>query len=705
MKSLCGWRHGPISNRGFSRRNAGRGQTLYVLLGYALLGCIFVAGAAEFTSVQDGLWRDPTTWSVSGGLGSFPSAGDTARIQHQITVQNPESVAQLIMQGGSLIVQIGASVSATDTSVVYAATLSGGGVFQNKGTMTITGAPPTWIDLWLENEGKMNLVQTPSLQLTGDILNKTMALVRVEGPGTMEIEGGGALRNNGNLFVGNNTTMKCLNAKFFVNGGTINLGTGAMLRVRGQGETNALVHVNSETQACFFVVDGGTSRYDGVLSGTGPGVLRVETGVVMFGWNSFTNPVLNVQGGGFQWAGGTMNIYPASQLENHGNLVFVPMPNAGGTCMPVLVNGALRNKGTIVMMTSSGTNALVQIAPGYDFSNSETGRVVFAGGYSEFTGSGCFRNSGDVVFAQNTTGRIGMTFFQYQGTFSVHQASAQLPNGFVMYNGRVNLNGGDWGGASFWIMGGSVQAQGAMRGNTYHSSGTISPGQSPGSVAAEGFYSQSGTGNLLIELGGETPGTGYDQLNVQQYASLGGHLTVELYGGYDPLVGRRFDILTASSVSNAFAVTNLPALSGDRQWLVLYRTNGVQLRVASSQDTDGDNLADVWELLHFGDLATSDGGEYDFDGDGYSDFFEQLCDTQPTNNTDYLRWKFVSLGSGGAELTIHTGSNATYTVDAAADLSDAAWEIVDQFAGTGGDLVRTNAPSGTNRFFRIRARP
>jgi hypothetical protein len=246
-----------------------------------------------------------------------------------------------------------------------------------------------------------------------------------------------------------------------------------------------------------------------------------------------------------------------------------------------------------------------------------------------------------------------------------------------------------------------------MKGNTYHSSGTISPGQSPGFLQAEGLYQQSGTGNLLIELGGETPGTGYDQFQVASNAVLGGTLTVELFGGYDPPAARRFDVLTAATVAtNRFAVTNLPPLAGDRQWLVLYRTNGVQLRVATSQDTDGDALQDAWETLHFGSIFVSDGDTDDFDGDGYTDFFEQLCDTQPTNNTDCLRWKSIVLGPSGAELTVHTGSNAQYTVEAVGDLtSGAAWTNVGQFTGTGGDVIRTNLAPDARLFFRLKASP
>ncbi len=668
------------------------------------VGLVLSAGAmtTDYVSVQNGYWHDNATWSASGGLGRYPSTGDTARVSHQITVQHPEQVAALFLQGGVLNIETGGGILVTGTSVLHNATLTGDGRFWNQGAMTITGAPPSTIDLWLGNEGQIELVQTPSLQLTGEIFNQTSGAFVVHGPGACNLAGAGTFRNEGNFVLENCTTTALAQGYFFIHGGVISLETGACLSIYGHRETNENVFAHLQTGSVFYVVSGGTGFYDKVFSSVGPGAICMKTGLVMFGHFGKTNPIINAQGGGFQWEGGAINVHPSYQLANFGNMeVFL-----GGSTSPPVFQGTLMNYGQLQITDLGRTNPLPMQVSGSDFFNGTTGTCVFTGQNPGITGSGFFRNSGDVVFASGTTGRIGMLFFHHSGTFTVNNASAQLPNGFVMYNGRVNLNRGDWGGESLFLMGGTVKANGTMKGNTYHSSGTISPGQSPGAILAEGFYSQSGAGNLLIELGGETPGNGYDQVQVTRYAAVGGRLTVELFGGYDPLGGRRFDILTASSVSNRFAVTNLPPLTGDRQWLVLYRTNGVQLRVATSQDTDGDNLADAWELVHFKDLTTSDGGADDFDHDEYSDFFEQICDTQPTNSADYLRWKSIALGPGGLELVLHTGSNANYAIESAADLPGTiAWSLVDEFTGCSGDVTRTNPVTGLWRAYRIRARP
>ena len=246
---------------------------------------------------------------------------------------------------------------------------------------------------------------------------------------------------------------------------------------------------------------------------------------------------------------------------------------------------------------------------------------------------------------------------------------------------------------------------GAVSGYVYQDYGTVAPGRSPGALAIGGRYEQGANAALEIELGGKTPGAGYDQLQVGGNAILKGTLNVELYAGYNPAAGQRFDILRSAAVSNAFKATNLPALAPGTDWLLLYRTNGVQLRVASIADADGDGLVDDWEIAHFGDTASRDGGDEDFDEDGYTDYVEQCLDTQPTNNADFLQIGEVAVSGDNSLLELRTGSMAWYAIEARPDLSDPGgeWTVVDEFFGTGGEVVRTNPASGVLRFYRLKA--
>jgi hypothetical protein len=67
-------------------------------------------------------------------------------------------------------------------------------------------------------------------------------------------------------------------------------------------------------------------------------------------------------------------------------------------------------------------------------------------------------------------------------------------------------------------------------------------------------------------LGGTTPAEQYDRLSVAGKLTLDGTLSVELIDGFEPLVGDRFDIISAGSLRGAFDDVALPALTGDLFW-------------------------------------------------------------------------------------------------------------------------------------------
>ena len=86
--------------------------------------------------------------------------------------------------------------------------------------------------------------------------------------------------------------------------------------------------------------------------------------------------------------------------------------------------------------------------------------------------------------------------------------------------------------------------------------GIVSPGYSPG-VQSVASYTQDAAGTLLIELGGNSAGTGdgfYDQMNISGAAVLGGTLDVALWGGYKPADGQTFTVMTYGSVTGKFDV-------------------------------------------------------------------------------------------------------------------------------------------------------
>jgi hypothetical protein len=109
--------------------------------------------------------------------------------------------------------------------------------------------------------------------------------------------------------------------------------------------------------------------------------------------------------------------------------------------------------------------------------------------------------------------------------------------------------------------------------------GTLAPGDAPGSTTVFGNYSQGGSATLQIELGGLSAGTTYDQVIATGNATIGGNLSVSLFGGFTPTMGESFEILTAGAVSGTFSHLALPTLSPNLSWSVNYEPTFVSLNV------------------------------------------------------------------------------------------------------------------------------
>ena len=78
-------------------------------------------------------------------------------------------------------------------------------------------------------------------------------------------------------------------------------------------------------------------------------------------------------------------------------------------------------------------------------------------------------------------------------------------------------------------------------------------------------------GNLTLLAGAamdfalDSPGIGYDQLDISGLATLGGTLNIGLVSGFSPSYGENFDVLIGST-SGSFSQTNLPVLGSGLRW-------------------------------------------------------------------------------------------------------------------------------------------
>jgi uncharacterized repeat protein (TIGR01451 family) len=125
------------------------------------------------------------------------------------------------------------------------------------------------------------------------------------------------------------------------------------------------------------------------------------------------------------------------------------------------------------------------------------------------------------------------------------------------------------GGGTFTLSGASFTGVGMIAANVISNASVLSPGLAPGAglLAIDGNYTQGSTSTLLIEIGGVTPATQFDQVTVSGTASLAGTLRVDLIGGFAPDAGDSFLVLDGDTTGN-FLTLDLDPLPSGRNWQV-----------------------------------------------------------------------------------------------------------------------------------------
>lgn len=184
-------------------------------------------------------------------------------------------------------------------------------------------------------------------------------------------------------------------------------------------------------------------------------------------------------------------------------------------------------------------------------------------------------------------------------TFTGHQN--QLNGGFNVQDGEVHLASGsnlDVGDSKLMVADGAVlTGSGSVKGDL-DISGTISPGNSPGTMVVNGNVTQNGSSTFLAEIDGTGTGAGagsYDRLvltGANSVYTAGGTLDLKLRGitgaatnTYTPEIGTSFSIVTAEGgVDGAYALVKQPTngLNENRRLDVVYNENDVTVYVAAN---------------------------------------------------------------------------------------------------------------------------
>lgn len=236
-----------------------------------------------------------------------------------------------------------------------------------------------------------------------------------------------------------------------------------------------------------------------------------------------------------------------------------------------------------------------------------------------------------------------------------------------------------------------------------HFAGSCCPGKSAGILTIDGSVVMTNTATLNIELGGTTPGTGYDRLVVTGNATLDGTLRATLIDAFTPTNGDAFAVLTYGSRSNEFAGLDLPILDADQRWDVSYGSTSMTLSVAAIIDIDGDGMDDEWEIDNFGSITNSD-GTGNFDGDPHTDFEEYIVLTHPTNALSSLRITNFHAQGSNADLSFFSVYRLLYRVEDGVNLiTNGGWTERTSTWGTGSGLTISNLPANATgpQFYRL----
>lgn len=202
------------------------------------------------------------------------------------------------------------------------------------------------------------------------------------------------------------------------------------------------------------------------------------------------------------------------------------------------------------------------------------------------------------------------------GALGIHTTAPWRLNGTLAVGQNAVVDG------AFIENAGTIRGHGMIDTVVIDHGGTVDPGSSPGELTLLA-YDGSSAGTVLIELGGEAPGTEHDVLKVIGDAELAGELDVSLYGGYVPDLYVRHTILTAGRVIDAFDVHTLFNVSGSYT-VVEYDATSIDVFLAMSGDFDADGDIDGADLSYFlsnftGPGVTTSDPLTDLDGDGDTD--------------------------------------------------------------------------------------
>ena len=309
------------------------------------------------------------------------------------------------------------------------------------------------------------------------------------------------------------------------------------------------------------VASGGTLTWvSGTMTGAGQTTTINAGGTLVIAGNGTLNARTLANNGSVLVTGGTtFNLGGGAIINNNAGGVWDDQNTINdqifwATNPPVTFN----NAGIFKKSASAGTQTTLNGVP---FHNSGTvdaqvGTIRLGAG----TSSGNFNTAAGAVI-QFFTGTHTLTS---TATLS-GSGSVLLAGGTLASSSPITVSGGTLGGA------------GTINANVVNNS-IVAPGASAGTLIVNGTYTQSPGAAMNIELGGGTPGSQYDRLDVNGAVTLAGTLNVTLINGFVPTGGQTFTPLLFNSRTGDFSVKNLPTFAGGGSFTSSYTATSLVLQ-------------------------------------------------------------------------------------------------------------------------------
>jgi autotransporter-associated beta strand protein/T5SS/PEP-CTERM-associated repeat protein len=340
----------------------------------------------------------------------------------------------------------------------------------------------------------------------------------------------------------------------------------------GRSSVNSFYDTSTAANATFSVAGGAQLQFQNQSSvgsaqivADGSPLFGVLGGRVLFNTGSLINSSTIVANGGIasNAPGATVEFNNGSHAGNS-TIIANGGANGGGGATISIINSY---GDTAQIIANAGSTVDIFIQPTFNSGNISLGSIEGAGkfllrGAHLTTGS---RNTNTTVsgpIVDNPPGSATGGRLTKVGTGTLTLAGTNTYSGLTTVDaGTLSVTGSIAGGAIV-NNGGTLGGSGTIAGNvTVNSGGVFAPGTSPGIITIGSLTMNAGS-TLQMELGGITPGSGYDRIQSSGALAFDGALQVSLIDGFTPSAGQSFDLFNWGSTSGTFSSLTLPSLAG-----------------------------------------------------------------------------------------------------------------------------------------------